>query len=45
MFLFTETDFLESLVVGEDPSKYFPGFIIEFLTANDRLRCITDKVL
>ena len=45
MFLFTEKDFLESLVIGEDPSKYFPAFIIEFLTENNRLRCITDKVL
>ena len=45
MFLFTETDFLESLIIGEDPAHYFPELIIEFLTANNRLRCITDKVI
>jgi hypothetical protein len=44
MFLYTEKNFLESLVIEEDPADYFKPFIIKFLTENNRLRCITDKV-
>ena len=48
MFIWTEKKFLRGLVdetmTTDDIDQWFPKHVVEMLRAENRLRCITDKV-
>ena len=49
MFIWTEKKFLRGLVdetmTTNDIDQWFPEYVVRMLKAENRLRCITDKVM